>query len=291
MDYKQVNQKNFVKIFVNKKNFVITAPKVASRFLHHVFGHNSIEAFLPNEINSKEDLKLSFYPQLDFTIKDGSFEEHCNTVLVDWENIIHKKSNKKFIVLYRNPIERFKSAVIQDIQSSFDNMKDYHKFVWLKTIILNGGFDEEITMNFILNFLPLHENKIQIDEVDNEWYFILYNQIKPVYSYLLKLYIEGVFNHNTYHYTNYLKFIYDLAKDELISYPTFVNIETKKNIQTIFNLSTTDNEIPKYSNSDTGKLLITEILENDLELKNKLNDYLKEDLKIYSILNTKIDGL
>ena len=127
--------------------------------------------------------------------------------------------------------------------------------------------------------------------MDNEWYFILYNQIKPVYSYLLKLYIEGVFNHNTYHYTNYLKFIYDLAKDELISYPTFVNIETKKNIQTIFNLSTTDNEIPKYSNSDTGKLLITEILENDLELKNKLNDYLKEDLKIYSILNTKIDGL
>ena len=72
-----------------------------------------------------------------------------------------------------------------------------------------------------------------------------------------------------------------------------INLDIKGDVENYFQHLTKNKAktlIP-YSNTTSGKELVGDILQENLFIQRSVHSLLKEDLKIYSILNTTIDGL
>ena len=128
------------KAFMDEENFVITAPKVGSRFMLQVFEKNEVDFRLPSKIYSVKDLEVNENKvkttgkyQLDYDV-----EVYEKSLITEWNKIINGTSKKNVVLLYRHPIERFKTAIVQDFASSINENK-YDNLFYLIELLLQGG--------------------------------------------------------------------------------------------------------------------------------------------------------
>lgn len=282
------------KAFMDEENFVVCAPKVGSRFMLQVFEKNEVDFKLPSKIFSVKDLEVDFNKvqttgeyQLDYDV-----EVYENSLINEWNKIINGTSKKNFVLLYRHPIERFKTAIVQDFASSIIENR-YNNLFFIKELFLKEGFNEELVMMFIDEFAPQLALKTGMVTESSNNYTELYNQVYPLFKYLLKIYTTHATKHGTHHYSEYLSVFSILNNLGIIKNMISINLDLPGTIEEYFKhlIKNKANTPTPYSNANNGKKLVTEILEEAPFIRKNLHDYLKEDLKIYSILNTKIDGL
>ena len=88
-----------------KKAFFINNPKIASRYLCEVVGENTTRFWL-----DLPDTKLNYYNNKLIT-SDSLYVDEIET---DWDNIINNTNKKDIVILYRDPLKRFVSAIVQD---------------------------------------------------------------------------------------------------------------------------------------------------------------------------------
>ena len=282
------------KAFMDEENFVITAPKVGSRFMLQVFEKNEVDFRLPSKIYSVKDLEVNENKvkttgkyQLDYDV-----EVYEKSLITEWNKIINGTSKKNVVLLYRHPIERFKTAIVQDFASSINENK-YDNLFYLIELLLQGGFSEELVMCFLNEFAPLLKIKTGMQILEEKNYNKIYNKVKDLYQYLLKIYTIHASKHGTHHYSDYLSIIYTLMNLRIIKNVISINLDIKGDVENYFQHLTKNKAktlIP-YSNTTSGKELVGDILQENLFIQRSVHSLLKEDLKIYSILNTTIDGL
>jgi len=87
------------------KAFFINNPKVASRYLCEVVRQNTTRFSL-----NLPDTELHWYENSDL-IKDSKYVDEIRT---DWDNIVNNRNKKDIVILYRDPLKRFVSAIVQD---------------------------------------------------------------------------------------------------------------------------------------------------------------------------------
>jgi hypothetical protein len=277
------------KAFMDSENFVITAPKVGSRFLLQVFEKNEVDFKLPTHIHSISDLKVTSSQ----VITTGDYKLHYDVELYEqslkneWNKIIDGKSTKTLVFLYRHPIERFKSAIIQDFAGSITEGR-YDNFFYIKELLLNKGFSEENAMMFISQFGPILSNNTGMTIRQDNSYQQLYMQVEDAFKYLLKVYTSHAVKNGTHHYNDYLSVFDTLDRLGIVKYGICINLDTKY-FKSYFEKRANVPQI--HSNLKNGKDLIENLVSDNAFIREGLHKYLKEDLVIYSILNSKIDGL
>lgn len=287
------------KVFMDETNFVITAPKVGSRFLLYLFKKKDIDIKLPSRIHSAKDLETSAdklgidSESLDSDGIEYDFDLYVESVLEEWSKILKGESSKNLIILYRHPIERFKTAVIQDFAQSII-AEGGNGIIYLKELILNQGFSEEQAMMFLTQFAPSLHSETGMEPSKNNNYYEMYNECEPIFQYILKVYLSHAVKYGTGHYNDYLSVFNTLVQTNIIKNPKYINLESKGELEKYFDykiqkLGPTKPQI--HSNKNLGKKVLDNILIENHYLRDTLHRFLKEDLVIYSILNTNINGL
>ena len=282
------------KAFMDSENFVITAPKVGSRFLLQVFEKNEVNFKLPTHIHSISDLKVTSSQVIttgDYKL-DYDVELYEQSLKNEWNKIIDGKSTKTLVFLYRHPIERFKSAIIQDFAGSITEGR-YDNFFYIKELLVNKGFSEENAMMFITQFGPILSNNTGMTVSQDNGYQQLYMEVEDAFKYLLKVYTSHAVKNGTHHYNDYLSVFDRLDRLGIVKYGICINLDTKGELEKYFKsyFEKRANVPQIHSNLKNGKHLIENLVSDNKFIREGLHKYLKEDLVIYSILNSKIDGL
>ena len=270
-----------LKISTTPKAFFIYNPKVASRFLDHNLPKSG--TFF-NISNGELELLDS-----DYTISELG-HEYISEILQDWKNIIDHTNKKDIVILYRNPIERLFSGIVQDTW----NLLSGHKALVYSTLIQSGftNSDIDLLLRYYREVKPTSaeydstQSSIKFDEYDMD------NSITRMVYRMYEIYIENLFSmanfentHTCPHNivlvsmlttlnidTNKIKFInIDCNKQELIQYLSSIEVNIKPKDST-------------HSNNSFGKWMVEEII-------SKINydrffDLLKNEIYSYHILES-----
>lgn len=165
-----IQQPQAIFLAENEKSFVITKPKVASRFVQSLYQGST------HEIRIENTLEISPY----FEVTNEASKSYNRLLDV-------KTNNKEIFLIYRNPLKRYISGVIEDIlvsigQENFNerfflrsylsknNIEPYYLFEQLK--------ENESNRNFLLN----EEFKSFLDDVLND-FFYWQVQTTPIFSH------------------------------------------------------------------------------------------------------------
>lgn len=283
------------KVFMSEDDFIITAPKVGTRFMLQLFKKNEVNFNIKSKIHSISDLKsktnkIKTSGEYDIEYDREVYE---NAIIEEWDKIIDKTSKKNIVILYRHPIERFKSAVIQDFAGALSENRFNGLFFQKELLISDGGFSEEQSMKFLTQFChSLYENTgMQLH--DNDEYLKMYDEMKPLFEYMLEVYLKHAVIHGTHHYSDYLNVFYTLKNIGVFKDVEFINIDTKGVLEDYFKdiLGGSTNAPQKFSNNLNGKKILDDILIKNNLIQKRLHSKLKDDLIIYSVLNTKFDEI
>ena len=283
------------KVFMSEDDFIITAPKVGTRFMLQLFKKNEVDFNIKSKIHSISDLKsktnkIKTSGEYDIEYDREVYE---NAIIEEWDKIIDKTSKKNIVVLYRHPIERFKSAVIQDFAGALSENRYNGLFFQKELLISDGGFSEQQAMQFLTQFChSLYENT-GMGLQGNDEYLKMYDEMKPLFEYMLEVYLKHTVIHGTHHYSDYLNVFYTLKNIGVFKDIKFINIDTKGVLEDYFKdiLEGSTNIPQKFSNNLNGKKILDDILIKNNLIQKRLHSKLKDDLIIYSVLNTKFDAI
>lgn len=170
--------------FSSKKFFIATLPKIASSWLHEVYKNNDIWDLPENTILTGSNSVLINQINLESKLYDKP-SYHVVEFSKEWNNLIHgNTTDKDFIFLIRNPIEKFIVGFMQeliyqklildspdmiDLLEKYENKDDLKVFYWYKN-------------NQIVNY----KNRDWWHVPKEDWTIEIYNVI----SYLLKNVID-----------------------------------------------------------------------------------------------------
>lgn len=280
---------------LNKNTFVISAPKVGSRYMEHLFKKQKVVLRINTRFSKKEDLKIkNFKSNIDDNIflsglHKYDVELYENAVVEEWNNIIDKKSKKEFVVLYRNPFERFKAAIIQDFASAI-SFNSFNSNFFIKELLLKEGFDDEEILLFLQDFAPILQSKTMSASFNSKIPFeMLYLEMEPMLEYLLKVFIKSAVLKNTHHYSNYISIIHSLDTNfNIFDNIKYINLDGDNEVENYFEKELLNGSPTKHSNNFNGKALVEKIIKENNILKDSLMMLLNKDILTYSILSGKL---
>jgi hypothetical protein len=282
-------------VYMNKNFFVICAPKVGSRFMENLWLINKTDVQLPptfdsNNVKSLHISSDNLAPLVEFENKNGYDEEkYRDSLISEWNKIIDKKSEKKLIVLYRNPLERFKSAIVQDFAASQPNQHNNRaQLFYTKELLINQNFDADLIKVFLTEFMYLLEDNTSFPEVFDEDFERVYKKVEKLYNYLIKIYTYHAVTNGTPHYTEYISILHRLETEyNIFENITYLNLDNNE-LSKFFEKETKDNKALdkiNFSNVNNGKQIVSDFIKNDTYLRKNLRHLLKVDLETYSILS------
>jgi hypothetical protein len=170
-------------VFCYKSNnfYILTLPKIASSWTYQLFLNNPNLRDTPIDKLENMDNNNVYINQINLTsecdVNNPSHDavEFCK----DWENMImEKSSDKDFIFLMRDPIDKFITGIMQDVVFQNFKMNSPHILDILKTYSDKKELDD---------FFKFHKKKTAIENT-NEWWHIP-NVIWPKYVYDVIFYI------------------------------------------------------------------------------------------------------
>ena len=282
-------------VYMNKELFVICAPKVGSRFMGALWGINKTDIKFPPtfDLNNPKSLHISLNnlaPIVPFENKVEYDEEKYRDLLIsEWNKIINKTSEKKLIVLYRNPIERFKSAIVQDFAASQPNKNNNRaQLFYTKELLINNNFDRALINTLITEFMYLLEDNTSSPEIIDDDFVRVYKKVEELYKFLIKIYTYHAATEGTPHYTEYLSILYRLDTEyNMFENITYLNLDNGELSKFFINQFGDNKNLDKsnFSNVNNGKQIVSDFIKNDTYLRKNLKYLLKRDLEIYSILS------
>jgi hypothetical protein len=161
--------------------YILTLPKIASSWTYQLFLNNPNLRDTPIDKLENMDNNNVYINQINLTsecdVNNPSHDavEFCK----DWENMImEKSSDKDFIFLMRDPIDKFITGIMQDVVFQNFKMNSPHILDILKTYSDKTKLDD---------FFKFHKKKTAIENT-NEWWHIP-NVIWPKYVYDVMFYI------------------------------------------------------------------------------------------------------
>lgn len=169
-------------IFCYKSNdfYILTLPKIASSWLYELFNNNpqlrdTLISKLKNIDNNNVDIN-----QLNLTTKYDSITASYDVIefCKEWESmILGNSSDKDFIFLMRDPIDKFITGIMQDVVFQDFKMNATHILNILKTYPNKEELDDFFKFN----------KKNTIKETDEWWH--VSNLIWPKSAYNVMFYI------------------------------------------------------------------------------------------------------
>jgi hypothetical protein len=169
-------------IFCYKSNnfYILTLPKIASSWLYQLFLNNPKLRDIPNNKlkninNNNVDInQFNLFAQYD----DINASHDVIEFSKDWENMVMgNSSDKDFIFLMRDPIDKFITGIMQDVVFQNFKMNSPHVLDILKTYPDKNELDDFLKFN--------KENTIE--ETDEWWHTP--NLQWPKYAYNVMFYI------------------------------------------------------------------------------------------------------
>jgi hypothetical protein len=257
-------RRNIFPLFLYQSNdiTVITKAKVASRYMSELFmSSENPYIYIDSNINNYENGNQKYFQKLNLLLKD--------------------KSNNDVYFLYRNPLKRFYSGLIEDTLRIYDYntiFENYHLNYLIDRYSINLY---ELQLNLgkgDYNFFIENQNYINFtkDIIKNwiEWHL----KIKPIY---------------TDHTEPYMDIIYSFSNKLKNSNIFFINIDdNRNNLENIFkkynSLYLRDNAIDdqkSLSHSKFYNFLENIFNENDEYSKFK-NTFLSIDNLFYELLES-----
>ena len=212
----------FIHFFISDKINVITTNKVASRYLGSLAqqGYFKESAFTTDaEYNIKSNITLSN--------KDVTEEE----VLSEWDSMFSKKTKKDILFLYRSPVERTMTGIVQEFyEDVFDGVGhggDFKLQLILENFIGGPSFYSKVLLRpqwYSAN----NEEWIPIfDEKDFEILETL------LVSYLEKFALSDIINRD--HTSTYITYLYNLLISDRLDMNKVSIIEIQKNKRALEN--------------------------------------------------------
>ena len=253
------------------KAFFINNPKVGSRYIIEATS-NDTTTFEINLLD--KNIHFKWTSTVDF----DSNSSYLNEIYQDWDNIVNNTNKKDIVILYRDPLKRLVSAIIQDSLSLIetDKLSLYSKFE---------------SFGFSKNDIDLFDKWIHSVEHVNNLSIPMGNPtIHEMMWYLYKIHIDNILKKDDFHAThasphnlplvnllnsinidkNKIKFIdIDETPDELGNYLKSIELKVPTN---------------KHSNNKMGKELVCDILLNHTDYR--LHNNLYGEIVGYDILKT-----
>lgn len=135
-------------IFFNDKILILTSPKIA-----HSLCKNS---FLGKQVDTTFYINTNTLEILDYKSSDNNEKkeveiDYHNQVTTIWNNFLNKKEKRDFIILYRNPLEHFISAVMQERLNKFE--KDGNFIPFFSYFIQSLPYSNYVKNNFMDEYL------------------------------------------------------------------------------------------------------------------------------------------
>ena len=258
------------------KSFFINNPKVASRYLCDAVGQNTTRFWL-----NLPDTEIHWYENSDL-IKDS---EYVDEIRIDWDNIVNNRNKKDIVILYRDPLKRFASAVVQD---TFSMMGSYHARMLLYPALHSYGFmDSDVEM-----LLKWKESAHPSDYEFVKRYSIAKDtsSIPLMMKCLYKIYLNNLLkrgdveaSHASSHCVPLLYLLNSLNIDR--NKIKFIDIdETPDELGNYLKSTEINVPINKHSNTILGTELVLDILlsDGDFRFRNELS----AEYVAYNILKT-----
>lgn len=143
----------------NDKSFVITKPKVASRFIQEIYHPNTYEICINNSLQ---------------IINGGSVS---TAGIESYNNLFNKNTNiKDIFLIYRHPLKRYISGVVEDLINSMNhfnyNEQFYLRYYLKKYNIESYDLFENLKMNHYKRDFLLDVKYIEfINEILSDFFF------------------------------------------------------------------------------------------------------------------------
>lgn len=263
-----------VQLFKNEKVLLITAPKIAHSWCRRVFlKNNNIDAAF--EINTQNFNIIESIEEKD----DDYFNEVANI----WNLLLEKKEKRDLIILYRNPIEHFVSAFMQDWlgNSIHPNNIQYFKFfiesLPFPNYIKNNFIEDYIKHNSGLNSILITkypEISIEIIKITMDYYLSL-SKIENGHYTLWISFITKLFNSKKID-DRKIKFI------DIYDNPLEVQLKNYINFDGIDFISGANNSYFSYSHEPIKK-----IINNNIRFKYIIETILKYEIIYYNEIKNK----
>lgn len=273
-----LNQEFNIKFGLTDKCFFIYNLKIASRFLYDI-------ADIPSLVWDISGSKLNIINYSKHN-HDQDFTEYVSNINEEWELIKDGNSKKDILILYRNPINRFITGIVQDTSGLFNNPNGFHL---IHTLLESKGHSDRN-----LKYLPILFKK----GPHNNYYTEYIELQERIMKDLLDIYYESFVSNGNFessHCNSHLL--------PLVSILTTTNIDLNK--VKMIDIDEESGELEKYlkkieifktptnvpydttaSNNPQYKNYIRDKIIEDNQINKKLYDLLKGELYSYNILKS-----
>lgn len=188
--------------YKSKDFYILTLPKIASSWVYEFFLNNPkfrdipVDKLKNNDNNNLSINQLNLFAEYDTSNISHDVIEFCK----DWENMVTgNSSDKDFVFLMRDPIDKFITGIMQDVIFKDFKMNSSHILEILKT------YPDKNELNDFLKFNK--ENTIEeTDEwwhtPDLEWPKYAYNVMFYIVDTILNEWmnnIDNIISHRTGH--------------------------------------------------------------------------------------------
>jgi hypothetical protein len=256
------------RLWISDKLDIISTPKMASRFLDEIFYGRNHKLTHSNFFKLKEDISI---------VADN------NILSEELDYIFSNKNKKDILIIYRNPVNKFVSGSLQDLDSVLSDTKD--NLFLIDYIIKN----EPKFFPFL--FLNNNTLKTKIENGDD-------TDFNEYYMFFAKLFIEFNIKNNieTYHSQNYLHLIYTLINEKITNKSKIRLLDLDSSESTTLSDFLLSYEIKekieatKYSKKSLSNFIKKQLL-NDVELSAKIHLNLNTQIFFYNLLKNNKQNL
>ena len=257
-DYLQVPYR--VKIAITPRAFFIYNAKIASRFLDFNLPKPGVFfEVLPTSLKLEES---------QLNVEEDLGREYISQIHRDWENIVNQTSEKRLTIIYRNPIERLITAIVQD---TWYLLETHRNHPLLYSSLTQSGFttsDIDKLTDYYTKSSPgrsssrRDDNFVEIDMND------MTQTIPKMIYHLYNMYIDNLFKRGGFesgHVSSHnLQLVTILETKKLnIDEIKFINLDNRDNSLAEY-LSTieipTSSDSYQNSNSIFGKHIVEEMI-------------------------------
>lgn len=246
------------------KFLFITVEKVASRFTTRLCGSSRVDVVFLD----------STFDRMEFNKKGKASNDILERTIKDFEDFLSKTIKKNVIFLYRDPLNRIESGIIQDAFSLFYSINDYdinsvYRRMLIKNITSNYPNQKKI-MKSVIDIAQEDVSDLKLKDVDHD--------VKKILKDILEIYISKSNSiGNSGHTQNYLYSYFILLNK---------NIDTNKVILCDIDDTDSFNKMIEQFNIESDGILKSE--ESHQIRKDILREVLHENPSMESLVNSVI---
>lgn len=278
-------RKTQFRIYSTDKVAVICTSKVASRYLSGVFkdiGGYENNRKCSNEFHVNDSMEIEHEKNLEPCTELSAYDE-INLIL-------NKKSKKDIIFLYRNPMDRIKTGLVQDFKGIFNAS---HSSIYQMWLLISSALDiDRNNINEIQPYIDFFNKMPDGHKTVSEFLEdgVFYDNVKKLLESYIEYNMKYEFNRTT-HVSNYLDKLYclvfnsgaDTRKIKLVNIDAGPYLLQQTLLPYFEGFEDVFETVNKQSNNVFIKM-VNEILNENQRYEKQLLEYVSSDILFYNLL-------